>query len=78
MASIKDVIEGLEILAKTATVPVFLAEQGSTDRRQAHLGGASDNVLWGPQADPSDEDKARLDELGWFFDDESDCWARFV
>jgi hypothetical protein len=78
MASIKDVIEGLEILAKTATVPVFLAEQGSTDRRQAHLGGASHDVIWGPEADPSDEDKARLDELGWFFDDGLDCWSRFV
>ncbi len=78
MASIKDVIEGLEILAKTAAVPVFLAEQGSTDRRQAHLGGAYDDIILGPEADPSEEDKARLDEIGWYFDDDSDCWARFV
>jgi hypothetical protein len=78
MASIKDVIEGLEILAKTATIPVFLAEQGSTDRREAHLGGASHDVIWGPEADPSEEDKAMLDELGWHFDSESGCWARFV
>ncbi len=78
MASIKDVIEGLEILAKTAAVPVWLAEQGSTDRRQAHLGGASHDVIWGPEADPSEEDKTRLDELGWFFDGEVDRWARFV
>ena len=78
MASVKDVIEGLEILAKTAEVPIGPAEQGSTDRRQAHLGGASHDVIWGPDADPSEEDKDRLEELGWFFDDESDCWARFV
>jgi hypothetical protein len=78
MASVKDVIEGLEILAKTAEVPIGLAEQGSTDRRQAHLIGASHDVIWGPDADPSEEDKDRLEELGWFFDDESDCWARFV
>ena len=78
MASIKDVIEGLEILAKTAAVPVFLAEQGSTDRREAHLIGADRGIIYGPDVDPSDEDKARLDELGWFFDEDSDCWARFV
>jgi hypothetical protein len=78
MASIKDVVEGLEILAKTAKVPVFLAEQGSSDRRLAHLGGASHDVIWGPEADPSEEDEARLDELGWHFNNESDCWSRFV
>jgi len=78
MASIKDVIEGLEILAKTAAVPVFLAEQGSTDRREAHFGGASEDIIWGPKADPSEEDRARLEELGWFFDDVADHWARFV
>ena len=78
MASIKDVIEGLEILAKTAKVPIFLAEQGLTDRREADLVGASHDIIWGPEADPSEEDKARLDELGWHFDDELDCWSRFV
>jgi hypothetical protein len=78
MASIKDVIEGLQILAKTAAVPIFLAEHGSTDRRQAHLGGASHDVIWGPEANPSEEDKTRLDELGWHFDNESGCWSRFV
>jgi hypothetical protein len=78
MASIKNVIEGLEILAKTAAVPVFLAEQGSTDRREVHLGGADHDGIWGPKADPSEEDKARLKELGWRFDNESGCWSRFV
>jgi len=78
MASIKDVIEGLEILAKTAEVPIFLAEQGLTDRRLAHLGGAGLGIIWGPEAEPSEEDKARLDELGWHFDNESRCWSRFV
>ena len=78
MASIKEVVEGLEILAKTAEAPVCLAEQGQTDRREADLGGADHDIIWGPDADPSDEDKERLDELGWHFDDEADCWARFV
>ena len=78
MASIREVVEGLEILAKTAEVPVYLAEQGQTDRREASLGGAGRDIIYGPEADPSDEDKERLDELGWHFDDEADCWARFV
>lgn len=78
MASIREVVEGLEILAKTATVPVYLAEQGQTDRREAQLGGADRDIIWGPDADPSEEDKERLGELGWHFDDELDCWTRFV
>lgn len=78
MASIAQVVEGLEILAKTASVPRGLAEKGETDRRTAHIGGANHDIIWGPDADPSDEDKARLEELGWHFDQESDCWARFV
>lgn len=78
MASVAEVIEGLEILAKTASVPKGLAEKGETDTRTALLGGAEHDIIWGPEADPSDEDKKRLDELGWHFDSESDCWARFV
>ena len=78
MASIREVVEGLEILAKTAEVPVYLAEQGETDRRESQVGGADHDIIWGPEADPSEEDQERLDELGWHFDDEADCWARFV
>lgn len=78
MASVAEVVEGLEILAKTASVPRGLAENGETDTRTAHLGGANHDIIWGPEADPSDEDKKRLDELGWHFDSESDCWSRFV
>ena len=78
MASVAEVVEGLEILAKTASVPKGLAEKGETDTRTARLGGASHDIIWGPEADPSDEDKKRLDELGWHFDSESDVWSRFV
>lgn len=41
MASIAEVVEGLEILAKTASVPAGLAEHGETDTRTAHVGGAA-------------------------------------
>lgn len=78
MASIAEVVEGLEILAKTAIIPKGLKEKGETDRRTSHLGGANHDIIWGPDADPTDEDKARLVEIGWHFDEESDCWSRFV
>ena len=78
MASVAEVVEGLEILAKTASVPAGLAEQGETDTRTAHLNGAGHDIICGPDADPSDEDKKRLDELGWHFDEECDSWSRFV
>lgn len=78
MASIAEVVEGLEILAKTASVPAGLAEQGETDTRTAHVGGAEHDILYGPEADPSAEDVERLEELGWHRDSEVSCWARFV
>lgn len=78
MASVAQVVEGLEILAKTADVPRGLADAGETDTRTAHLGGAEHDILWGPQANPSEEDRTRLEQLGWHYDVESNGWARFV
>ena len=78
MASIAEVIEGLEILAKTAVIPRGLADKGETDRRTAQLGGADHDIIWGPDADPSEEDQERLQEIGWFYSVEYDCWSRFV
>ena len=78
MAQLKDVIEGLEILAKTATVPPGLAEKGETDTRTAMLGGASHDIIWGPEADPSPADIVQLESLGWHFSEENDVWSRFV
>ena len=54
MASVAEVVEGLEILAKTARVPAGLAEQGKTDTRTAQLNGAGHDIICGPDADPSD------------------------
>ena len=78
MASVKEVVEGLEILAKTASVPAGLAEQGETDTRTAQLNGAGHDIICGPDADPSAEDTERLEELGWHFSSELECWSRFV
>lgn len=78
MASVAEVVEGLEILAKTASVPTGLAEKGETDTRTAELGGTGYDVIWGPKADPSDDDKTRLKELGWVFLNGPGCWSRFV
>lgn len=77
MASIKSIVEGLEILAKTAEVPAGLAEDGETDRRTAHIGGAEHDIIFGPEADPSAEDVERLEELGWHWSAEYDAWSLF-
>lgn len=77
MASIKSIVEGLEILAKTAKVPAGLAEDVETDRRTAHIGGADHDIIWGPEADPSVEDIERLEALGWHFSSECQVWSRF-
>lgn len=78
MPSVAEIVEGLEILAKTASVPRVLAEKGETDTRTAHIGGAGHDVIWGPQASPSPEDVSRLEELGWHLDSEAEVWSRFV
>ena len=78
MASVAEVVEGLEILAKTANVPPCRAERGETDTRTALLNGAGHDIICGPDADPSEDDKRRLEELGWHFDEEYDSWSRFV
>lgn len=77
MASIKSIVEGLGILAKTAEVPAGLAEDGETDRRTAHIGGADHDIIWGPEADPSADDIERLEELGWHFSSECQVWSLF-
>lgn len=78
MASVKEIVEGLEILAKTATVPAGLAEKGETDTRLAHVGGASYDILWGPESDPAAEDIEKLEILGWHLCSETGLWSRFV
>lgn len=74
MATIAEVVEGLQILAKTAEIPRGLAEKGVTDGMQAFV-EAEHEVLYGPNASPSEEDKVGLVKLGWFFDDERDGWC---
>lgn len=78
MASVAEVVEGLEILAKTASVPAGLAEEGETDTRTAHLNGAGHDIICGPDSSPSPEDIKRLEEIGWHFDEEVECWSCFV
>ena len=78
MASIAELVEGLEILAKTASVPRGLAETGETDTRTASIGGASHDTIWGPESNPSEEDVKRLEALGWHVCSETECWACFV
>jgi hypothetical protein len=73
VASINEVVEGLEILAKTAKVPEGLAAKGETDGMQSSVGAVSGAVL-GPDASPSEGDQDRLIKLGWLY---SDLWQRW-
>jgi hypothetical protein len=78
MTSIAEIVDGLEILAKTARVPAGLAEQGVTDKRTATVSGAGYDILIGPIAEPSSKDQNMLSALGWHYDSEFDCWCIFV
>jgi len=62
---IQKVIEGLTILMK----------HGAT-----HVEGQHDIIFAGPEIDASitEDEKTRLKELGWHFDEETDSWAKFT
>lgn len=71
MATMKDVREGLAILAK-------YVEENS------HCIDAKHDVLYagpacsGEDAPVSPDDRAALEKLGWHYDDEAESWARFT
>jgi hypothetical protein len=68
VANLLCVIEGLQILAK-------YVDANSNDVAAEH------DVIYGPYAadlNITDEDKEKLEELGWFIDSEVDSWAVFV
>jgi len=71
MASMLEVAEGLQILSKYCDADDC-----------GHIAAEHDILYAGPDDfDPgvmSEEDRARMKELGWHMDDEFDCWARFV
>jgi hypothetical protein len=70
MATTRNIVEGLEILARACP-----------DGNNAHLGGAEHDKIWGPPANPSfisEEDRRRLDLLGWSYDEQYDGWYHFV
>ena len=77
MATIAEVVEGLQILAKTAEIPRGLAEKGVTDGMQA-LVDTHNKILIGPCAAPSKEDEERLVELGWLYSRVRGCWTRYT
>ena len=66
MATIRNVIEGLQIIEK----------YGSQEIDAQH-----DVIYAGPDKGEKkilSEDAAKLEELGWFFDEEFDCYAIFT
>ena len=63
MPNVESVIEGLQIFAKYKPGKWCAAEH---------------DIIYGPCSDSdqiSDEDRKRLDEIGWFIDGDSDSWA---
>ena len=62
--TISKMIEGLQIFLKYGD---DLVEAGHDE-------------IWGPTADTkiSEEDKKKLDELGWYLSDEYSCWTAYV
>jgi hypothetical protein len=70
MATVNEISEGLKILAKYA------------DKEDPSIGGAAHDVIFGPIygeiENLSDEDRNRLEELGWHFDSEYESWSHFV
>ena len=78
MASVREIVDGLEILALTAKVPAGLAEKGETDKRTASVSGAGHDIIYGPRSSPSIENQHILTELGWHFDTDQELWCRFV
>jgi len=76
MASIKDVIGGLTVLAKTAKIPAGLASRREVDRLTAMV-EAEHDIIYGPEANPSKEDIVELEGFSWFLDDEGDVWSIF-
>lgn len=69
MATAKQVIEGLQILSRYGDP-------------QEHDICAEHDIIYacpgvGPK-DPSTEELQRLEDLGWFWDDQVDSWARFT
>ena len=77
MATIAEVVEGLEILAKTARIPKLLTQKGETDGRQVSISG-DHGIIYGPEANPNNEDKYQLEKLGWFFDIYIERWALHI
>lgn len=77
MATIAEVVEGLEILAKTARIPKALIQKGETDGRQASI-SVDHGIIYGPDANPNNEDKYQLEKLGWFFDIYIERWTLHI
>ena len=69
MASVNEIVKGLQILAKY-----------STDGEEGHLGGADHDIIYGPpmSKDVSPEDATELEALGWHLDLDYGQWAHFV
>lgn len=65
MSFVEKVLEGFRILAKYPNCEV------AAQHDQIYFGPDDGNKV-------SDEDRAKLEDLGWFIDSETDSWSRLV
>lgn len=72
MATAHEIIEGLKILAQYQ-IPGGLEELDVCAEHDIICCGP--NIKW---AHITQEDREKLEELGWHFDDEADSWSRFT
>lgn len=70
MATFKSLTDGLDVLRK------YLKEGDEGEVEAQHdIIFASPGITYD---ETSPEDRAKLEELGWHFDSEGDCWAKFT
>lgn len=69
MASFKKLTEGLDILKKYLDA----GDEGELDAQHDEI-----SALTGSEKEYSPEDKAKLESIGWHFNQEYSCWTMFT
>lgn len=65
----EQILEGLQILSKYGPKGDF-----SAGHDQIWAGDENDKSV----TDMSEKDRKRMEELGWFIDDDFECWSHFA
>ena len=66
MAKFRDIIEGLEILAKY-----------EPEGKESQIAGAGHDIIWVSDKKVSEDDERQLGLLGWHWNRDGDCWSHY-